>query len=366
MEMEVQKFLRGTFDDPLMALQGAPYYIGVQHSMSEPLVLLNYHHIDSPPGDPICDECRGLILDTDTWNVVSRSFRRFYNLGDPHAAKIDWENAELTSKVDGSLVVFYNYRRKWRFQTRGNISAEGTVPAGRWTFSERVLGLFDRHGLTVEDVLGGLPENHCVVCEYVGPYNRIVTPYEEEDLYLLDIIDKDTGVGVATMGISWPFSIVAGISSWDHTPEGVLSMARELPKLSEGFVVCDAWDQRVKVKNPAYLALYHLVGAGSVCTDKHLATVVLIGEIDEVTTYFPELARRIREIQFGLHRICGEAEKLWEENKDAPNRKLFAMGVKDHPMSAWLFGRLDGKVPEDPKAWARKKMSPEKLLDAIR
>jgi hypothetical protein len=46
----------------------------------EGLLVLNYDLIESPKSHPIVMECRSLILDKQ-FNVVSRSFDRFFNLG---------------------------------------------------------------------------------------------------------------------------------------------------------------------------------------------------------------------------------------------------------------------------------------------
>ena len=35
-------------------------------------------------------------------------------------------------------------------------------------------------------------------------------------------------------------------------------MAKALPQIEEGYIVCDANHNRIKVKNPAYVALHHL------------------------------------------------------------------------------------------------------------
>lgn len=47
-----------------------------------PLVILNYDQLDSPKTHPIVRECRGLVLEMETWKVVARAFERFFNLGE--------------------------------------------------------------------------------------------------------------------------------------------------------------------------------------------------------------------------------------------------------------------------------------------
>lgn len=77
--LKVQEFLRngGTIKE-LEETKG----IVSTYSETDPLVILNYSQIDSPKKDPICMECRGLTLELNTWNLVARSFLRFFNLNE--------------------------------------------------------------------------------------------------------------------------------------------------------------------------------------------------------------------------------------------------------------------------------------------
>src|SRR4051812_14440572 len=76
----------------------------------EGLIVLNYDQIySSTKAHPIVAECRGLILDTD-FNIVSRSFDRFFNLGEQPETQtdIDISKAVCMEKIDGSLIKIYH------------------------------------------------------------------------------------------------------------------------------------------------------------------------------------------------------------------------------------------------------------------
>ena len=45
----------------------------------ENLICLNYSQIDSPKTVPIVRQCRGTIIDADTYDIVHYPFFRFYN-----------------------------------------------------------------------------------------------------------------------------------------------------------------------------------------------------------------------------------------------------------------------------------------------
>ena len=54
---------------------------GINVKEYDDLFVLNYDQIESPKTHPIVQECRSLILDKQ-FNVVSRSFDRFFNFGE--------------------------------------------------------------------------------------------------------------------------------------------------------------------------------------------------------------------------------------------------------------------------------------------
>lgn len=62
--------------------------------------ILNYSQIDSPKYDPIVRECRGLVIDRNTNEVVARAFDRFYNYGEyiEGDKKFDWSSATVQEK----------------------------------------------------------------------------------------------------------------------------------------------------------------------------------------------------------------------------------------------------------------------------
>src|SRR5262249_28873582 len=106
--MLVQEFLRG--GGTLQDLAARFAVKAVRSARNPDLVLLEYSQLDSPFAEPIVRECRGLILDeARDWAVVSRSFDKFFNHGEPLAASIDWATATVQEKLDGSLCVAYHH-----------------------------------------------------------------------------------------------------------------------------------------------------------------------------------------------------------------------------------------------------------------
>ena len=339
---------------------------GIKVVEDDDLCVLNYS-IDSP-ATGLSDDCRGLILRKGTWEVVSFSFRRFFNFHEQRASTIDWDTALVQEKVDGSLIVFYHNGREWDLQTRGTIHAEGEVPAKNGSFRKRVLALIDAQG-GLCSLLAGQPRNHCFVCEYVGPYNRVVTPYEHEDLYFLATTDRNTCRDVdaeidESRGLIWPWSRPR-LYDVGSSIGAISEAAATLPPLAEGYVVVDADWRRVKVKNPAYLAVARTVNAGAVCSDRHFAAIALSGDTSEIKAYFPDFAGRIDAHEAAQREAIDEAELLWGQWGRERDRKTYALGIKHAKLSAWLFQKHQGKTALQPAEWMRENVRPERAAEWI-
>jgi hypothetical protein len=97
--LKIQEFLRsGSIGD-----LGIKYGIKSRSHTSHPnLISFKYGQIDSPLGDPLVQECRGIILDRDKdWRVISYPYKKFFNVHEGHAAPIDWSTASILEKLDG-------------------------------------------------------------------------------------------------------------------------------------------------------------------------------------------------------------------------------------------------------------------------
>ena len=87
------------------------------------LVMLKYSQVDSDFSLPIVCECRGLILNEDTNEIVSFPFTKFFNFGETNAAEIDWSTARCGEKVDGSLIKIVNVGHNLLVSTNRTILA---------------------------------------------------------------------------------------------------------------------------------------------------------------------------------------------------------------------------------------------------
>lgn len=291
--LHVQRFLR---TQPLEALTEQYAIKAKRHGQHPNLVLLKYSQIDSPMGERIVQECRGLILDeADDWRIVSAPYWKFFNHGEIHAASVDWATARVYEKLDGSLMTLYWHDGCWYVASSGTPDASGPTD-GFCTFAKLFWETWNALGYAMPRTT-----DHCFMFELMTPANRIVVRYDQPRLVLHGVRN------VTTLQESAP-EYWEGLYGWEcvrthpfGSLEVVCEQAEALPPLDgEGFIVCDAAFNRVKVKGSQYVALSHLRDSLS---ERALLEIVRNGEAPEFLAYFPQL-------QEPYERLAGRYEAL--------------------------------------------------------
>ena len=168
----------------------ARYALALSRAVEHPnLVLLKYDQLESPLGDPLVRQCRGLIVDeADGYRVVSRSFDKFWNHGEAHADAIDFATATVQEKLDGSLCVLYHHDGAWRVQTSGSADAAGPVGRTGRRFSDLFWEVFAAMGYDLPT-----DPRRCYSFELMTPWNRVVIPHTTSRLVLIGVRDRESG-----------------------------------------------------------------------------------------------------------------------------------------------------------------------------
>jgi hypothetical protein len=354
MELLVQKLLRSG-----KTLDNLKEEFGIKSSTSEGLAILNYDQINSTKTDPVVMECRGLILEEGSWDVVSMAFRRFFNYGEALeiTEDFDFSKAHVLEKIDGSIISVFHYNGKWMMATRGTIEGTGEVGFLNLTFRQLFDKIIDENYPNFWD---NLDDNFGYVFELVSPESKVVKPYKR-GLYLLGVRDKGNDFAELTCEDVQDIADIAGVLSPAIYPmasvRSILEFMGELETLDEGFVCVDfsklddyGQHPRIKVKNPAYVAIAHLKDS-SACSMRALVQLVMAGETDEFTGYFPEFVptvKSIREAYENHVKSVGEDAEavahLLEKEKTPENRKEFALAVRSMANSNFMFQLYEGKV----------------------
>lgn len=342
--MRVQDYLRA--GNGLSALQQEFALRMVRHKCL-PIALLNYT-IHSPKTHPITRECRGLILNTEDWSVVGRSFPRFFNVGEcPDLEKdFGWNDFVAEEKLDGSLITLFCLDGVWTVATRGSF-AEGEIGCGAKRSWADVFWGSLRGG-----TLSCLKPGYSYAFELCSPYNQVVARHdttqlslltafnnasgEEEDVYALHDVAYELGV---TRPKRYVFGNVEHCREWLESAEPTF----------EGFVLRDINNLRLKVKNKSYLALHRLKNNGNVFHPKNLLPLVLKGEADELMCYFPESATHVFDMVERLGAAKARLEAVWANAKKIASQKEFALYVTRHtPLASILFeARKRGVEPDE-------------------
>lgn len=315
-------------------------------------VKLNYSQIESPKFHPVADVCRGLTLlvnPDNTSTVVSRSFPRFYNLGEGSTKDFDFSDCTVQEKADGSLVeVFYSpLDHKWCISTRGMTYAEGnftfSLTASGGTFNDWILKAMRLSEEQLQECMSVFAASYTYVMEYVAPENRIVTRYPEAQMVLLAVIHNETGRELTNL--EGPCKIfqsggmnIRPVNTFPaNSGAELVKLANSLPGLQEGFVVVNNKTRdRVKIKSETYVRVHQLRGEG-VPSMSRLMELVLTNETSEVITYFPEFVQYVTPIEQALERLLANAEELYAAHQHIDNQKEFALLVKDSPVAPLMF-----------------------------
>ena len=328
-------------------LSAEPYNITIKEDGE--FVLLKYSQIDSDFNLPIVRECRGAIFTYvekyDTWICVRRAFDKFGNYGEGYVADVDWDTATVQEKIDGSLMSVWNYNGEWHLSTNGTIDAF-KAPLGDTgeTFGTYFI---EALGCSWEQFINELNTCCCYTYELVGPLNRVVIPYPRAELYAIgqrEMICKTELEYDGPLGANYNIFLPKLYNL--HNLDEVIKVAELLSKDEEGFVVCDAQFNRIKVKSPEYLMAARLHNNG-VITKKRLIEIVLTEKVDDFIAYCPMYEARLSSIEDDvkilIHQIMREFEWVDEYNYFSLARAEYAEAIKDFKYKHFLFGVYDGK-----------------------
>jgi hypothetical protein len=313
------------------------YHLHASWSKRHPhLVQIKYDQIESDFSDPLVRQCRGIIYDSnDNWEIVARPFDKFFNYGEPEAAKIDWSTAKVLEKLDGTCCILYFYDG-WHVATLGSCDASGTVGDHNFTFAQLFWATFQDKGYHLPDQMWS---GVTFIFELMTPDNRIVVPHKDRDLKLL-------GARIANGSESSvnPASGFEPVPSYNYGNLETLiaSFASINPLQQEGYVVVDGNYNRIKVKHPGYVRIHQMKDQ---FTLKNIVNCVRNGEAVEFINYFPEHKDLVLQIKDSVFKLIDDCNEVYESTKDIGLQKTFALEVKDFPFSGILFAVRNGRQP---------------------
>jgi RNA ligase len=269
---------------------------------------------------------RGLILDADG-RVVAKPFSKFFNLGEPSCPSLPNLPYDVYEKVDGSLGIWYFYKDAWRVATRGSLANEYTAYAQQFA---PLLADVPTHWTVMTEIcmpadLDGMPRavKHEPGLVYLGAVNRL-----SHD----DINPRDQR--------SWPYRIAMRLNA---SIDDLLLRVKDTEGV-EGWVIRFENGFRVKIKTAWYLQLFRAI---SNLTEKHVKELMTKAGLDEWLKDFPEeLQDDAKVIYTNIYdRFVERRDRIMRDfaQYNHPDRKTFALSIKDHPEKGYLFTLYDQK-----------------------
>jgi T4 RnlA family RNA ligase len=332
--LKVQEYLQ---DHSLEDLRSEFGIKSRRHHDYQNLVSLKYGQVDSPLGEPIVQECRGIILDEEAeWRIISFPYTKFFNAHEGHAAAIDWDSATILEKLDGSLLQMFWYDDAWHVGTTGTPDGLSVMnPNYSTTFSDMFWKIF-------LDEQYRLPRpGYTYMFELCSMLNRQVVPYKEPKLILHGIRDLRTLKEIdPTFGLEYYWDVVKSYRM--KGLDEILEACKELdPMKSEGYVVVDKNFNRVKVKSPRYVAMHHLKNE---MTPRRMLEVVRNNETAELLAYFPEFEEKVKELCNAHRRLIEEINEKYSKLYCIEEQKEFALEATKERFAPILFMLRNGKI----------------------
>lgn len=326
-------------------------YVRTQTHPTLPYVIFNYTELAqfARHWTPVTRQCRGLIVNVSSREVLARPFPKVHNYNEPDAPKIALDEPIVaTDKVDGSLGISYPIGDgEYAIATRGSFASDQATHATEvWRSRYR-----DRTSI---------PDGVTALWEILFPSNRIVIDYgSTDDIILLGGICVASGDFISADDLSemmsW-FGPIAQTFPFKTFGEMLAAPSREN---REGFVVRSIpTGATVKFKYEDYVALHKLIfGMNERVVWEHLGEGRPLQELieplpDEFHAWlmrvadrlYAEEAQAVTAVEHAYDELLASLPQNW-------TRKDYALAAMRYDVLwPYLFNLLDGKDPR-PGIW---------------
>ena len=283
---------------------------------------------NDPVGSAVRRECRGLIFDIGTGNLISRPYHKFFNVGEKEETQLNkinlYEPHVVLEKLDGSMIRPILTPEGFRLATKAGVTdvamnAEVFI-ADKPHYDTFIRKCFQR--------------NITPLFEWCSRKNRIVVDYPEDQLILTGMRDKTTGCYVyydamLKYATAWNIPVVKAVNGLPVQNINLfVKQVREWDD-GEGIVLRFDTGHMVKVKADDYVLRHK--SKDSISQEKNVLQTILEDAVDDLVLLLtPEDGERIQRFQRAFHAGLDEvalemAELFVEGNKMYPEKKDFAV-----------------------------------------
>lgn len=218
-----------------------------------PLAILTYNNILSPKTNPLVSICRGLVIELNSWKVISQGMSRFDNF---ESDEVKLVTAEI--KEDGTLLHIFNYKGSWLLATRHNFGEDYVNNDQTQTYKD----IFEQIcGCQLQELGSKLNPSITYCIEMCSLHNRIIRKYNKSVIYLLacyengiELFNHQVNFEAGKVGWLTPTKFaITNINDCD-----TILQEQSADCLFEGFVIRDTNNNRYKFKNPFYVQIHKL------------------------------------------------------------------------------------------------------------
>jgi RNA ligase len=293
-------------------------------------------------------ECRGIIFDSETGEILRRPFHKFFNVNereDTQDHRVDLSRPHaILEKLDGSMIAPFRVNRQTIWGTK----------MGATDVAKPVEEFVKNNPVYADFALGLLTDLHTPIFEWCSRKQRIVLDYKEDQLIL-------TGIRNIESGEYWTYTEMREYAELFGIPvvrafepqidmKAFLDYVRDLEDL-EGFIVRFDDGHMLKLKCHWYIQIHKAKEA--ILQDRNIVELILEEHLDDIKAHLPaEDRNRLTQFESDINKAIAisvsdiriELNSLVRNKVD---RKTFALGRAQEvnefyrPIVFRLFGRED-------------------------
>ena len=293
-------------------------------------------------------ECRGIIFDSKTGDIIRRPFHKFFNVNEreetqDHVVDLSRPHAIL-EKLDGSMIAPFIVGGKMIWGTK----------MGATDVAKPVEDFVKNNPQYVQIVTEWLESGWTPIFEWCSRKQRIVLDYKEDQLVLTAVRNMHTGE-YSPMWYLAGCAEAAGIPvvrdfDMQTDMKAFLEYVRDLEDL-EGFVVRFDDGHMLKLKCHWYIQIHKAMEA--ILQDRNIVELILEEHLDDVKAHLPAEDRdRLTQFESDINKainitVSDIRIQLDSLIRNGVDRKTFATGRAQEidgyirPLIFKLFGRTD-------------------------
>ena len=294
-------------------------------------------------------ECRGLIFNTATGELISRPYHKFFNVGERDETQIDTLNLSAShvvlEKLDGSMIRPIPTPEGFRLGTKAGITDVAMN-------AEVFIGDKPQYGTFINLCIS---QETTPIFEWVSRKNRIVVDYPEDNLILTAIRDNRNGSYVEYESMKRSAShlnipCVKAYSKGVPTSEDLINHIRKWDD-GEGVVIRFDDGHMVKIKADEYILRHR--SKEQINSEKNIIQVILSDAVDDMIPLLTEDdAARLRKFQSefwcAVDEVTQDLTTIFEGgDRMYPDKKEFAVEFVNRMLlpihRPFMFGMKQGK-----------------------